>query len=69
MIGFDDVATAAIYSPALTTVRQPMEMMGTVTATIVLEAINATLEKKPTRIIHRRIAPELIVRESTRSVK
>jgi DNA-binding LacI/PurR family transcriptional regulator len=46
-----------------------MEMMGTVTATIVLEAINATLEKKPTRIIHRRIAPELIVRESTRSVK
>ena len=69
VIGFDDVATAAIYSPALTTVRQPMEMMGTVTATIVLEAINATLEKKPTRIIHRRIAPELIVRESTRSVK
>jgi len=46
-----------------------MEMMGTVTATIVLEAINATLEKKPTPTIHRRIAPELIVRESTRSVK
>jgi len=69
VVGFDDVAPAAIYSPALTTVRQPMEIMGTAAATIVLEAINATLEKKPIRTIHRRIVPELIVRESTRSVK
>ena len=69
VVGFDDVAPAAIYSPALTTVRQPMEIMGTAAATIVLEAINAALEKKPIRTIHRRIVPELIVRESTRSVK
>jgi LacI family transcriptional regulator len=69
IVGFDDVSPAAIYSPSLTTVRQPMEIMGTVAATIVLDAINATLEKKPTRTIHRRIVPELIVRESTRSVK
>jgi len=45
VVGFDDVAPAAIYSPALTTVRQPMEVMGTAAATIVLEAINATLER------------------------
>jgi LacI family transcriptional regulator len=69
VMGFDDVAPAAIYSPALTTVRQPMEVMGTMAATIVLEAINATLEKKPTRSIHRRIVPELIVRDSTGGVK
>jgi LacI family transcriptional regulator len=69
VIGFDDVSPAAIYSPSLTTVRQPMEAMGTTAATIVLDAINATQEKKPTRTIHRRIVPELIVRESTRSVK
>jgi LacI family transcriptional regulator len=69
VVGFDDVAPAAIYSPALTTVRQPMEVMGTAAATIVLEAINADLEKKPTRPIHRQIVPELIVRESTRSLK
>ena len=68
-MGFDDVSPAAIYSPALTTVRQPMEVMGTAAATIVLDAINASLEKKPTRTIHRRIVPELIVRESTRSLK
>ena len=69
MVGFDDVSPAAIYSPALTTVRQPMEVMGTAAATIVLEAISATLEKKPVRTIHRRIVPDLIVRGSTRSVK
>src|SRR5271165_2892614 len=69
VVGFDDVSPAAIYCPALTTVRQPMEVMGTAAATIVLEAINSTLEKKPARIIHRRIAPELMVRESTRSVQ
>ena len=69
VIGFDDVSPSAIYSPALTTVRQPMEAMGTTAATIVLEAINAGLEKKPIRTIHKRIVPELIVRESTRNVK
>jgi LacI family transcriptional regulator len=69
VIGFDDVAPGAIYSPALTTVRQPMEIMGTVAATIVLDAINAALEKKSIRTIHRRMVPELIVRESTHSVK
>jgi LacI family transcriptional regulator len=69
VVGFDDVAPAAIYSPALTTVRQPMEVMGTAAATIVLEAINAGLEKKPIRTVHRQIVPELIVRESTRSLK
>jgi LacI family transcriptional regulator len=69
VIGFDDVSPSAIYSPALTTVRQPMEIMGTTAATIVLEAINEGLEKKPIRTIHRRIVPELIVRESTRSIK
>jgi LacI family transcriptional regulator len=75
VVGFDDVAPAAIYSPALTTVRQPMEIMGTAAATIVLEAINANASgsesagKKTVRTIHRRIVPELIVRESTCSVK
>src|SRR6195256_3985892 len=69
VVGFDDVSPAAVYSPALTTVRQPMEVMGTAAATLVLDAINAGLEKKPTRTIHRRIVPELIVRESTRNVK
>jgi len=65
VVGFDDVAPAAIYSPSLTTVRQPMEVMGTAAARIVLEAIDATREKKPVKTVHRRILPELVVREST----
>src|SRR6202142_12390 len=69
VVGFDDVSPAAIYSPALTTVRQPMEIMGTAAATLVLEAIGATLEKSPVPILHRPIVPELIVRDSTRSVR
>jgi LacI family transcriptional regulator len=69
VIGFDDVAPSAIYSPSLTTVRQPMEVMGASAANLVVEAINGAIEKKPFRTIHRRIVPELIVRESTRSVK
>ncbi len=30
VIGFDDVATSALYTPSLTTVRQPMEAMGAI---------------------------------------
>jgi LacI family transcriptional regulator len=69
VIGFDDVAPAAIYCPALTTVRQPMEAMGAAAATIVLDSINADVEKKPARAMHRRIVPELIVRDSTKSIR
>ncbi|MBI1739584.1 MAG: LacI family DNA-binding transcriptional regulator [Acidobacteriales bacterium] len=69
VIGFDDVAPAALYSPALTTVRQPMEQMGAAAATIVVEAINASLEEKTARAIHRKMVPDLIVRESTHSLK
>jgi DNA-binding LacI/PurR family transcriptional regulator len=43
--------------------------VGTIAATIVLEAINPTQEKKPIHTMHRRIVPELVVRDSTRSVK
>ncbi len=69
VIGFDDVAPAALYCPALTTIRQPMETMGAAAAAIVVETINAGLEKKPARAIHRKVVPDLIVRESTRSLK
>jgi DNA-binding LacI/PurR family transcriptional regulator len=68
VIGFDDVSTAAIYTPSLTTVRQPMEGMGTSAVSIVVDGINAVLEKREVTATHRKVAPELVVRESTRSV-
>ena len=69
VMGFDDVAPAALYTPAVTTIRQPMEVMGAAAATLVIEAINAGIENKPVRVVHRKIAPELIVRESTHALK
>jgi LacI family transcriptional regulator len=68
VIGFDDVATSAIYTPALTTVRQPMEAMGASSVGIILDGINAVLEKHDFSATHRKVAPELVVRDSTRAV-
>jgi LacI family transcriptional regulator len=69
VIGFDDVATSAIYTPSLTTVRQPMETMGASAVGVVLDGINAVLEKRDIKPTHRKVAPELVVRESTRAIK
>ena len=68
VIGFDDVATCAIYTPALTTIRQPLEAMGTAAVSIVVDGINAVQEKRETTALHRKVAPELVVRESTRNL-
>jgi LacI family transcriptional regulator len=68
VIGFDDVATSALYTPALTTVRQPMESMGASAVGIVMDGINGVLEKREVAATHRKVAPELVVRESTRSL-
>jgi LacI family transcriptional regulator len=68
VIGFDDVATSALYTPSLTTVRQPMETMGASAVGVVLDGINAVLEKREMIAGHRKVAPELVVRESTKSL-
>jgi LacI family transcriptional regulator len=68
VIGFDDVAPAALYTPALTTVRQPMENMGTMAVSLIVDGINSLLEKREVSVVHRRIAPELVIRESTRGL-
>lgn len=68
VIGFDDVATSALYTPSLTTVRQPMEAMGASAVGLVVDGINAVLEKREVGAAHKKVAPELVVRESTRSV-
>jgi LacI family transcriptional regulator len=68
VVGFDDVAPSALYTPPLTTVRQPMEAMGNMAASIIVEGMNAVLEKRSAGAIHRKLAPELVVRESTRAL-
>ncbi len=64
--GFDDVAASALCTPPLTTIRQPMEAMGAGAVGIVLEGINSVLEKREVAAQHRKVAPQLVVRDSTR---
>jgi DNA-binding LacI/PurR family transcriptional regulator len=45
-----------------------MEAMGTLAVTIVMEGINAAQEKRDWTITHHRVAPELVIRESTRAI-
>jgi LacI family transcriptional regulator len=68
VIGFDDVAPSSLYTPSLTSVRQPMEAMGALAVSIVVDGINAVLEKREVSAVHRKMAPELAVRESTRNL-
>jgi LacI family transcriptional regulator len=68
VIGFDDVAASALCTPPLTTIRQPMEAMGADAVGIVLEGIHSVLEKREVAANHRKVAPELVTRESTRSI-
>ncbi|HXW91431.1 MAG TPA: LacI family DNA-binding transcriptional regulator [Terriglobales bacterium] len=68
VIGFDDVAASGLYTPPLTTVRQPMEAMGAMAVSIALDGIQAVLEKRDLGAVHCKMAPELAVRESTRSL-
>jgi LacI family transcriptional regulator len=65
VVGFDDVAPAALTIPSLTTIRQPMEVMGATAVRILNENISAQLEKREFVPPHHRLAPELVVRQST----
>jgi LacI family transcriptional regulator len=66
--GFDDVALSSLAVPALTTVRQPMEAMGAMAVDIVMEGVNASLEKRDWKIVSHKMNPELVIRDSTRAV-
>lgn len=63
VIGFDDVPSAAFQNPALTTIRQPLQNMGTLAVQHLLDGIRAksTHSAKDTIVVE----PELIVRSST----
>jgi len=66
--GFDDVPLSSLAAPSLTTVRQPMEAMGGLAVNIVMEGINAVLEKREWTVANQKMNPELVIRDSTRAV-
>jgi hypothetical protein len=45
-----------------------MEVMGATAVNIVVDGINGVLEKRETTAAYRKVAPELVVRESTRAL-
>ena len=67
VVGFDDVVTSALYTPSLTTIRQPMEAMGQLRSALLAEG-SMRCWKTSRQRDHRKMAPELVVRESTRSL-
>jgi LacI family transcriptional regulator len=69
VVGFDDIVSTTLYTPSLTTVRQPMEVMGTAVAQIVMENIEASLEEKIISVRRYELQPELIIRESTTQMR
>jgi LacI family transcriptional regulator len=63
LVGFDDIALASVVDPALTTVRQPIERMGSTAVELLL----SRLEGSPDKMSHtnRIVLPmELVVRSS-----
>jgi LacI family transcriptional regulator len=65
VIGFDDIPAAAFYNPALTSVREHMETLATFGAEILLEAMRSHRKNRTVGPVHRKVKPELIVRETT----
>lgn len=64
IVGFDDTPEAAHIIPALTTVRQDFQLLGNLAVEYLINRIN-----NPATPIHQRVLqPELIIRESTRSL-
>ncbi len=69
VVGFDDVDQAALYNPALTTIRQPMQGMGAAAVSVLLEAITVAQDNRSVTAVHQKMMPELIVRDSTRAIR
>jgi len=68
VIGFDDVAISGLSVPALTTVRQPLETMGTAAVNIVMEAIKAGHENRDWSVVAQKLHAELVIRDSTQGI-
>lgn len=64
VIGFDDIYNAQFYNPALTTVRQPLQEMGTLAARTILDSISGKQIEDETITVE----PELIIRQSTMKI-
>lgn len=66
IIGFDDVPLAALSTPGITTIRQPMEEMGAAAARRVLDALHENKSLDPALQL---LPPTLVLRDSTAQLR
>jgi LacI family transcriptional regulator len=64
VLGFDDILPAAVATPGITTIRQPLHEMGLLAAQRLLEAVDQRGGRGPKARLHQ-LTPELIVRTSS----
>ena len=67
VVGFDDVLPAAVATPGITTIRQPLKEMGLLASEWTLQEINSRdqVSRNPVKLF--KAPPELVVRMSTES--
>lgn len=67
VVGFDDIQSAAFHRPSLTTVRQPLHIMGEAATRLLLHRLsNPDTNTKAERMV---LKPRLVARDSTGPVK
>ena len=65
VLGFDDVLPAAVATPSITTIRQPLKQMGLLAAKWMLEAVEERERGNAQKPKLYKARPELVVRQST----
>jgi LacI family transcriptional regulator len=65
VVGFDDVLPAAVATPGLTTIRQPLKEMGRTAAQWTLAAVDKREQGVEHTLMSHQAAPELVLRGST----
>lgn len=65
IIGFDDVPLAALTTPGITTIRQPMEEMGSVATRRLLDALSESSGQRAVAPELQLLPPSLVLRDST----
>jgi LacI family transcriptional regulator len=65
IIGFDDVPLAALSTPGITTIRQPMEEMGSAATDRVLDILREAGEQREVSRDLQLLPPALVLRDST----
>jgi DNA-binding LacI/PurR family transcriptional regulator len=62
VVGIDDIPLAALFNPALTSVRQPIETLGEAAVDLLVKRLHGDRPKRARHIV---FEPELVVRESS----